>query len=163
MQIPRWDCKQQPPAQLALRTEASQPLSDVWIKVGLLPSCLYNNTLDRSSAAVGACGSDYLASRRSLWLVNGPGTVPFQVPPNKSADRKLGRTPETLKTASYLLLSISHSAAWQVVHASFLLRAYCPESQPEPVNWTDLNCHWMFVAAHGAEAASPRPSVGKLG
>ena len=80
MQIPRWDSEQQPPAQTASRTEALQPASDVWIKVGLLPSCLHNNTLDTSSAAVGACGSDYLAGRRSLsltckwtWHCSSPG------------------------------------------------------------------------------------------
>lgn len=85
MQIPRWDSKRplQPPAQTALRTEASQPPSAVWIKVGLLPSCLHNNTLDRSSAAVGACVSDYLAGRRSLRLANGPGAIPVKV---KSAE-----------------------------------------------------------------------------
>ena len=93
-QIPRWDSEQQPPAQTASRTEALQPASDVWIKVGLLPSCLHNNTLDTSSAAVGACGSDYLAGRRSLslWLANGPGTVPVPVTLNKSAELILGHT-----------------------------------------------------------------------
>lgn len=100
--FPEGDSKK-PPAQTAVRSEACQPPSGVWIKVGLLPSCLHNNTLDRASAAVGACGSDYLAGRRSLslslffWLANGPGAVPVQVSLNKSAELKLGRIPgETL-------------------------------------------------------------------
>ena len=42
-------------------------------------------------------------------------------------------------------LSIRQSAAWRVAYASFPPGAQCPESQPEPVNWTDLNCHCMFV------------------
>lgn len=52
--------------EAASSSEASQPLSDAWIKVGLLSSRLHNNTLDTSSAAAGACGWDYLATRRSL-------------------------------------------------------------------------------------------------
>lgn len=65
MQMPRWDGKQ-PAAETVPRTEKLQPLSDVWIKVELFPSCLHNNTRYRSSAAVSACGWHYLSGRHSL-------------------------------------------------------------------------------------------------
>lgn len=142
--------QQQPPAQTAVRTEASLPLSNVWIKVGLLPSCLHNNTLDRSSAAVGACGSDYLAGRRSLWLANGPGTVPVQASLNKSAELKLGHIPgETLinclTLCTFLCVSLSFSITAQLgrlrMHLFRLALNVLSHSQSQ---WTGLI--WIVTA-----------------
>lgn len=88
----------------------------------------------------------------SLWLANGPGAAPVPVSLNKSDELKLGRIPgETLikvPDAPHCLvpLTFCHSSAWWLVCASFPPGAQSPESQLEPVNWTNLNCHCMFVA-----------------
>lgn len=129
--------------QTASRTGASQPPSDAWIKVGLLPSCLHNNTPDRASAAVSACGSDYLAGRRSLWLANGPGAVPVRVSQNKSAELKLGHIPgETL--IKLVSLSSIRQLGGLRMHLLRLALSVLSHSQSQ---WTglDLNCHCMFV------------------
>lgn len=43
---------QSQPIQIKEGPKASVAPSNVWIKVGLLSSCLHNNTLDTSTAAV---------------------------------------------------------------------------------------------------------------
>lgn len=105
----------------------------------------------------------------SLWLANGPGTVPVQVFLNKSAELKLGHIPgETLiKQPHTLHLVISgafcHCIAWRVAYASFLPGAQCPESQLEPVNWTNLNCQCMFVVGclRGTGSTTPTENLGQ--
>lgn len=105
----------------------------------------------------------------SLWLANGPGTVPVQVFLNKSAELKLGHIPgETLIKQPHILhLVISgafcHCIAWRIAYASFLPGAQCPESQLEPVNWTNLNCQCMFVVGclRGTGSTTPTENLGQ--
>lgn len=105
----------------------------------------------------------------SLRLANGPGTVPVQVFLNKSAELKLGHIPgETLIKQPHILhLVISgafcHCIAWRVAYASFLPGAQCPESQLEPVNWTNLNCQCMFVVGclRGTGSTTPTENLGQ--
>lgn len=144
--LPAKDSVQHPPAPT--RTGASSPLSDALIKVGLLPSCLHNNTLDSSSAADAARGSHYLARRHSLWLANGPGTAPVQVSLKEKGWAKTGHLPSLLNSKKCLTLCthlIRSLFLSQFAYASFPPGAECPESQPAPVDWTDLNCHCTFV------------------
>lgn len=150
MQSRRCAASQQRQQAAASNYEASQPPSDVWIKVGLLSSCLHNNNQDRSSAAVPARASDYLASGHTL--ENGSGSVPVQV----SAQKCWAKTgpftwwnaPKSVSDCAPLLclpVFSCPSPALQIVCLSFPPGAYCHELQPEPVNWTNSNCHRLFV------------------
>lgn len=86
-----------------------------------------------------------------------------------SAELKLGHIPgETLIKQPHILhLVISgafcHCIAWQVAYASFLPGAQCPESQLEPVNWTNLNCQCMFVVGclRGTGSTTPTENLGQ--
>ena len=141
--LPTKDSVQPPPAPT--RTGASPPLSDALIKVGLLPSCLHNNTLDSSSAADAARGSHYLARRRSLWLANGPGTAPVQVSLKEKGWAKTGHHPllNSPKNVSpsaltWFALSFCHSSR---MHLFRLAPSVLSHSQRQ---WTGLI--WIVTA-----------------
>lgn len=158
MQMPRWDGKQ-PAAETVPRTEKLQPLSDVWIKVELFPSCLHNNTRYRSSAAVSACGWHYLSGRHSLSDLQMDLALLQSQSLWTKDELKLGHIPgETLiKVPRCLPLTFCYSC----VCASFPPGAQSPESQLEPVNWTNVNCHCMFVAGCLQGTASLSGNLGQ--